>query len=103
VRVYCACDAGRLLVLALPAFDVVAAVPLAGSPDVILLDPGLRYLYVAIRDPGLIEVFEMGRAQRLGSSRRSLEPTIGIDLDRHRVYAFLPATYRAAVFGARSR
>lgn len=103
-RIYCACDAGRLLVLAPPAFDVVADVPLAGPPDVILLDPGLRHLYVAIGDPGLIEVFEMGRAQRLGVV--TTEPgahTIGIDVDRHRVYAFLPATHRAAVFGTRSR
>ena len=43
-RLYCACDAGRLLVLAPPAYEVVADLPLAGPPDVIFLDsvPGLR-------------------------------------------------------------
>jgi hypothetical protein len=53
-RLYCACDAGRLLVLTPPAYDVVADVPLSGIPDVILLDPELRQLYVAIRGPAVI-------------------------------------------------
>ncbi|MHB8961138.1 MAG: YncE family protein [Candidatus Limnocylindrales bacterium] len=98
---YCACDAGRLLVLAPPAFEVVADVPLSGSPDVIFLDQGLRHLYVAIGDPGLIEVFEIGRASRLDvvETERGAH-TIGLDPDGHRVYAFLPATHRAAVFEA---
>ena len=56
-RLYCASDAGRLLILAPPAYGVVAELPIAGSPDVIFLDPILRHLYVAIGDPGLIEVF----------------------------------------------
>ena len=97
---YCACDAGRLLVLAPPAYDVVADLPLAGSPDVIFLDPAQRHLYVAIGDSGVIEVFEVGRLKLVEVV--PTEPgahTIGIDLDRHRIYAFLPATHRAVVFG----
>lgn len=100
---YCACDAGRLLVLAPPAFEVVADLPLSGSPDVIFMDQGLRHLYVAIGDPGLIEVFQVGRAARLDvvETERGAH-TIGLDPDGHRVYAFLPATHRAAVFAASS-
>ena len=35
---YCACDAGRLLVLAPPSCDVLADLQLAGAPEVIFLD-----------------------------------------------------------------
>jgi DNA-binding beta-propeller fold protein YncE len=101
-RLYCACDAGRLLFLAPPSYEVVAELPLAGSPDVIFLDPVLRQLYVAIGDPGLIEVFDVDRLERVNAvpTERGAH-TIALDRDRHRVYAFLPATHRAAVFAAR--
>jgi DNA-binding beta-propeller fold protein YncE len=98
-RLYCACDAGRLLVLAPPSYEVVVDLPLAGSPDVIFLDPILRHLYVAIGDPGLIEVFDIDRLERVDLVKT--EPgahTIGLDGERHRVFAFLPLTNRAAVF-----
>jgi YVTN family beta-propeller protein len=98
---YCACDAPRLFVLAPPSFEVVADVPLGGSPDAIFLDQELRRLYVAIGDPGLIEVFELGRVTRIGDveTERGAH-TISLDPDRHRIYAFLPGTHRAALFSA---
>jgi DNA-binding beta-propeller fold protein YncE len=98
-RLYCACDAGQLLVLAPPAYEVVADLPIAGSPDVIFLNPVLRRLYLAIGVPGLIEVFDIDRGERI--DQILTEPgahTIGLDAERHRVYAFLPLTHRAAVF-----
>jgi DNA-binding beta-propeller fold protein YncE len=100
-RLYCACDAARLYVLAPPTYSVVADLPLAGAPDVIFLDSTLRQLYVAIGDPGLIEVFDVDRLERIEAV--ATEPgahTIGLDQDRHRVYAFLPGTHRAAVYAA---
>jgi YVTN family beta-propeller protein len=99
-RLYCACDAGRLLVLGPPTYEVEADLPLSGSPDVIFLDLVLRHLYVAIGDPGLIEVFDVRRNRRVDAVTTELGAhTIALDLDRRRVYAFLPATHRAAVFG----
>jgi hypothetical protein len=73
--------------------------PLSGSPDVIFLDSSLHHLYVAIGDPGLIEVFDVDRLERIDAveTERGAH-TIALDLDRHRVYAFLPASRRAAVF-----
>lgn len=100
-RLYCACDEGRLVVLAPPSFEVVADLPLSGAPDVIFLDRELNLLYVAIGDPGLIEVFDVGRPAPLEIVETELGAhTLGFDPDRHRVYAFLPATHRAAVFAA---
>jgi len=98
-RLYCACDAGRLFVLAPPTYRVVADVPIAGSPDVVFLDRVLRHLYVAIGDPGLVEVFHIDRLQKVQAVKTELGAhTIGLDPNRHRVYAFLPSTHRAAVF-----
>jgi DNA-binding beta-propeller fold protein YncE len=98
-RLYCACDAGRLYVLAPPSHTVVADLPLAGAPDVIFLDPALRRLYVAIGDPGLIEVFDVDRLEQVDSvAPERGAHTIGLDPDRHRIYAFLPESHRAAVF-----
>ena len=98
-KLYCACDAGRLLILAPPSYDVAADLPLTGSPDVIFLDTSLHHLYVAIGDPGLIEVFDVEHLERIDTveTERGAH-TIALDVDRHRVYAFLPASHRAAVF-----
>ena len=54
---------------------------------------------MAIGDPGLIEVFDIGRLELV--DQVVTEPgahTIGLDAERHRVYGFLPKTHRAAVF-----
>lgn len=100
-RLYCACDAGRLYVLAPPTYEVIADLPLAGGPDVIFLDPILGHLYIAIGDPGLIEIFDVNRLVQIGAveTERGAH-TIGLDLDMHRIFAFLPGTHRAAVLAA---
>ncbi len=98
-RLFCACDVGRLLVLEPPTYHAIADLPLAGSPDVILLDPNLDRLYVAIGDPGLVEVFDVRGLER--SDAIATEPgshTIALDVDLHRVYAFMPMSHRVAVF-----
>jgi DNA-binding beta-propeller fold protein YncE len=100
-RIYCACDAGRLVVLEPRSYNVLTVLALAGSPDVIFLDQTLRQLYVAIGDPGLIEVFDVQRLQRIDvvATERGAH-TIGLDPDRHRVFAILPETHRVTVFAA---
>ena len=98
-RLYCACDAGRLLVLEPPRYEVVADLSLAGAPDVIFVDTVLRHLYAAIGDPGLVEVFDIDSLELV--DQVVTEPgahTIGLDTERHRLYGFLPKTHRAAVF-----
>ena len=98
-RLFCACDAGRLLVLEPPSYGIVADLALAGAPDVIFMDSVLRHVYVAIGDPGLIEVFDIDRFERVDVV--VTEPgahTIGLHAERHRIYALMPRTHRAAVF-----
>lgn len=98
-RLFCACDAGRLLVLNRTTGEVLANQPLSGAPDVIFYNPLLEHLYVAIGDPGVIDVFDTKTMEKLEArpTERGAH-TIAMDGGHARVYAFLPTTHRAAVF-----
>ena len=63
-RLLCACDAGVLLAIEATSGDVLADVPLSGAPDVIFLHPQSGHLYVAIGDPGVIDVIDIGTMRR---------------------------------------
>src|SRR5205807_1741853 len=47
-RLFCAADGGQLVVLDRDSGDVRRSLPLPGVPDVVMHDPDLRRLYVAI-------------------------------------------------------
>jgi hypothetical protein len=78
---------------------VLGDVPLSGVPDVIFLHPQSGRLYVAIGDPGVIDVVDIGTMRR-----EEVVPTeagahtLALDRKRNKVYAFLPQSHRAAVF-----
>ena len=57
-RLYCAADGGRLIALDTDTGETLAELRLPGVPDVIMLDHGLRKLYVAIGEPGLVCGFD---------------------------------------------
>ena len=98
-RLFCACDAGQLIELDADTGAVVRTAALAGEPDVIFLNARLARLYVAIGEPGVIEVFDT-RTLRLAETvvTEKGAHTLAFDPDRSLVYAFLPATHRAAVY-----
>ena len=98
-RLYCACDAGRLVALEAKTGRVLDEVALSGAPDVIFLDAGRERLYVAVGDPGVIDVIDTGAMTQV--ERVATEPgahTTALDVDRRRLYVFLPESHRAAVF-----
>ena len=98
-RLFCACDAGTLVVLNRSTGEVLGERPLSGTPDVVFLNPRRHHLYVAIGDPGVIDVFDTETLERLEPSPTEKGAhTIGFDPARDRVYAFLPESHRAAVF-----
>jgi hypothetical protein len=98
-RLFCACDAGSLVVLDAGSGLELARAELVGAPDVIFFNRDLRHLYVAIGDPGLIEVFETDRMRRIETIRTEAGAhTLGFDQARDAVYAFLPGSHRALVF-----
>jgi Uncharacterized conserved protein len=57
-RLFCACDAKQLVILKADSGEVLKQLELSGSPDVIFFNRVLRHLYVAIGDPGVVEVFD---------------------------------------------
>jgi DNA-binding beta-propeller fold protein YncE len=98
-RLFCACDAGVLLALDADSGQVLATDTIAGVPDVVFFNAALGRLYVAIGDPGLIEVFDTTPLRRRETV--ATEPgahTLSFDAMRNVVCAFLPASHRAAVY-----
>jgi DNA-binding beta-propeller fold protein YncE len=98
-RLFCACDAGVLLELDADSGQVLATETIAGVPDVVFFNAALARLYVAIGDPGVIEVFDMTPLRRRETV--ATEPgahTLSFDAMRNVVCAFLPASHRAAVY-----
>ncbi|OLB40345.1 MAG: hypothetical protein AUI04_10085 [Candidatus Rokubacteria bacterium 13_2_20CM_2_64_8] len=98
-RLFCACDAGVLVELDADSGQVVATNAIAGVPDVVFFNVALGRLYVAIGDPGVIQVFDT--APLCHRETVTTEPgahTLAFDAARNVVCAFLPATHRAAVY-----
>ena len=98
-RLFCACDAQQLIVIHADSGSALDRADLSGVPDVIFFNPGLKRLYVAIGDPGVIEVFETDSMRRIETAPTEAGAhTLAFDADRDKVYAFLPKSHRAAVF-----
>ena len=98
-RLYCAADGGALVVLDRDTGAVEAALDLPGVPDVVMHDPALGRLYVAIGEPGVITVIDTARMEHAETvPTEAGAHTIGIDPPSHTVYAFLPASGGAATY-----
>lgn len=98
-RLFCACDGGVLLEIDADTGSVLARAPLSGVPDVVFLNARRGRLYVAIGDPGVIDVFGVAPLRRLDVVQTEAGAhTLSFDAVRDLVCAFLPATHRAAVY-----
>jgi DNA-binding beta-propeller fold protein YncE len=98
-RLFCACDAGILFAIDAASGRVLSDVPLSGAPDVIFLNQRTGRLYVAIGDPGVIDVIDIAAIRRKEVvTTEAGAHTLALDRKRNKVYAFLPRSHRAAVF-----
>jgi DNA-binding beta-propeller fold protein YncE len=98
-RLFCACDGKALVVLDTNTRAATDTLALSGVPDVVFFNAGYQRLYVAIGDPGVIDVFDtaaMRRVQTVPTEKGA--HTIGFDPVRNKVYAFLPQSCGAAVY-----
>ena len=96
---YCACDEGRLCAVETRTGTTIRSIALSGAPDVVFLTPALNHLYVAIGEPGVIDVIDVERwtrAETVPTERGA--HTIAFDPSENRVYAFLPQTHRVSVY-----
>jgi len=98
-RLFCACDGGELVTLDTRSGRVLNRLPISGVPDVVFFHAGLRRLYVAVGDPGVVDVFDTDAMRRVetvlterGAKTTALEATLS------KLYVFLPESDRAAVF-----
>ena len=55
-RLFCACDAKKLVALEVDSGRTVKEIGLNGSPDVIFFNRALKRIYLAIGVPGVIDV-----------------------------------------------
>jgi DNA-binding beta-propeller fold protein YncE len=98
-RLYCACDAGVLVEVDADNGRTLATESVAGAPDVVFFNPGLGRLYVAIGDPGVVEVFDTAPLRRHETvATEAGAHTLSFDATRGIVCAFLPMRHRAAVY-----
>jgi DNA-binding beta-propeller fold protein YncE len=98
-RLLCACDAGVLLAIDAASGRVLGDIPLSGAPDVTFLHPQSGHLYMAIGDPGVVDVIDIGtmRCAEVVPTEAGAH-TLALDRKRSKVYSFLPQSHRAAVF-----
>jgi DNA-binding beta-propeller fold protein YncE len=98
-RLFCACDAKVVVTLDAGSGRIISERPLSGVPDVVWFNRQRGQLYVAIGDPGVIDVFDTRTMERIGSiATEAGAHTTALAPAGDRLYAFLPATHRAAVF-----
>jgi DNA-binding beta-propeller fold protein YncE len=98
-HLFCAADGNALVVLEKDSGAVVCSLDLPGVPDVVMVDPQLAHLYVAIGDPGVVCVFDTGHLAPLGTvSTEYGAHTLALNPTQHTVYVFQPQSSGAAVF-----
>ena len=98
-RLFCACDAARLFALDAGSGRILAEAPLSGTPDVVWFNRRRRELYVAVGDPGVIDVFDTRSMKRLATMMTEKGAhTTALSPAGDRLYVFLPQTHRAAIY-----
>jgi DNA-binding beta-propeller fold protein YncE len=98
-RAFVACDAAMLAVIDLSNDHELGRIPFSGEPDAIWWNPHAGRLYVAIGQPGVIEVID-GRSLSVVEQVATEEGahTTAFDHQRQRLYVFLPQSCHAAVY-----
>jgi YVTN family beta-propeller protein len=98
-RLFCACDAGKLLAVDAATGKTLMRAELSGIPDVIFFNPARKHLYVAVGDPGVMDVFEtdgLRRVEKIVTAKGA--HTLGFDPAQNKIYVFEPETHSAAVY-----
>jgi DNA-binding beta-propeller fold protein YncE len=98
-RALVACDGGAVVALDLTSGQELGQISIAGGPDAIWFNPRRNRLYVALAEPGVVEVVdtqELAVVQWVETEAGA--HTTAFDAARQRLYVFLPSSCRAAVY-----
>jgi len=100
-RAFVACDGGSVVTLDISSGSELATLPIAGPPDAIWHNHRTARLYVAIGDPGVIDVVNTQSMTVDEQIQTELGAhTTAFDAQRQRLYVFLPSC-RVAVYEER--
>lgn len=95
---YCACDDGRLVTIDITMGSAQVRGTLTGPPDVVWVNPRLRRLYVAIGDPGVVDVFSTPALELVETFKTAPGAhTLTVDVARNQVHVFLPESHEDLV------
>jgi DNA-binding beta-propeller fold protein YncE len=100
-RLFCAADAGELVVIdrLVGGPRLTKRLPLRGAPDVLMHDARTHRLYVAIGSPGVVTVFDTEALVELETIETELGAhTIGWDPASAQLYVFTPQRGGARVY-----
>ena len=98
-RLFCACDAGVLVALDARTGKLVGEERLSGVPDVVWFNARRQQLYVAVGDPGVLDVFSTAPLGRLATVKTERGAhTTAYAARAQQLHVFLPETYRAATY-----
>jgi DNA-binding beta-propeller fold protein YncE len=98
-QAYVACDGGEVTRAELADGRVTGQIAIAGVPDALWCNPKRARLYVAVGDPGVVQVIDTRAMQVVQTV--TTEPgahTTAFDDERQRLYVFLPTSCRAAAY-----
>jgi DNA-binding beta-propeller fold protein YncE len=98
-RAFVACDEGYVCAVDLTTDREIGRVQIAGEPDAVWYSSSSKSLYVAIGNPGVVDVLDtrtLAVVQQVNTGAGA--HTTAFDSNRRRLYVFLPATAQAAVF-----
>jgi DNA-binding beta-propeller fold protein YncE len=96
---HCACDGAAVVTVEAASGRVVSQVAIAGGPDVVFFNPRRDHLYVAIGDPGVLQVIDTATGTVIETVQTGKDAhTLGFDAEREHVFAFLPGRHAAEVF-----
>ncbi|HZY70089.1 MAG TPA: hypothetical protein VFF67_03820 [Thermoplasmata archaeon] len=88
---YFACDDGRLVTVELPSGRARVVGKLAGAPDVLWSNRARDSLYVAIGEPGVVQVFDTRNFEHVETIPTADDAhTLTLDPRRNAVHVFLP-------------
>jgi DNA-binding beta-propeller fold protein YncE len=98
-RGYVACDGEQVAQIDLADGAITGQVAIVGAPDAIWQNARRQRLYVAIGDPGVVQVIDTSsmRVTQTVTTERDAHTT-AFDRERQVVYVFMPETCRAEVF-----
>jgi DNA-binding beta-propeller fold protein YncE len=101
-RAFVACDAGVVAVLDLATDREIGRISIAGEPDAIWFSAAADCLYVAIGDPGVVDVVDgttLSVVQEVATEKGA--HTSAFDGQRHRLFVFVPRSCQATAFDER--